>query len=160
MFADLCQKQATGGHFETLVNVPGKTLVAASNFSPEYYVRKRFKVDSLTPEQALELPQVTKWSDVVWIQWISSFTGVSPAEASALKYIFRYNVITEISLRVIEGCLGLVEGGFPDPPEGQWPPPDDWTFRPDQAEFMALLGIPHGTYATKTLSTWSLKGLK
>ena len=137
----------------TLVNVPGKALVAVSNFSPQYYVRRRLNVAKLTPEQALELPQVTAWSDVAWIQWISSSTGSSPAELSALKYIFRYHVVTEISLRVIEGCLDFVEGGFPDPPEGLWPPPNDWTFTPDQPEFMALLGIPHGTYATKTLTT-------
>lgn len=149
VFADPCQKRATKASFETLVNVPGKTLVAASNFSPQYWVRKRFNVARLTPEQALELPQVTAWSDVVWIQ----YSWMNPAEARALKYIFRYHVITDISQRVIEGCLGLVQGGFPDPPMGQWPPPSDWTFRPDQPEFMALLGIPHGTYATETLTT-------
>ena len=84
------------------------------------------------------LPQLRHWSDLVWIAWAS--ISNDPAEAAALKYIFRHDVVTPDTVVTIESVLGMEEGRYR---EGSC----DWPgikFNPGEEEFFALMGTPHG----------------
>ena len=89
------------------------------------------------------LPQLRYWSDLVWIAW----TSISDAleEVTALKYIFKYNVVTANTVAIIHSVLGVEEGRFPLYDRGDWP---GIKFKPGEREFFALLGTPHGMYIT------------
>ena len=105
--------------------------------SPLYNLREKLQVKELSPEQALGLPQVKFWSDIVWIVWASlAKTG---AEASSLKYIFRHHVKNEETVFVIERIFGVSGGNFPDGEE--WPGRE---LGPNEENFRAVLGTPHG----------------
>ena len=124
---------------DSVYNVAGKTIVATFNYSPQFRLRQRLKVSTLSAQQAtLGLPQVTRWSDIVWIVWSDSGT-LDPSKASALKYIFRHDVVTDNTVYIIEQILGLGRKEFPE--GGEWP---GFEFRPGQNKFWALLGTDHG----------------
>ena len=147
------QKERTNAQMEMLYNVASKAMISTFVFGPTYFLRRKYGVlregDKMTPEQAATNVKVKQWSDIFWLSWAKA--AESPEQASALKYIFKYHVVTEFAERVIEALLGLPLNGFPDSPDGEWPPGDNYVFRPNQPGFNALLGIPHGAYARKGL---------
>ncbi|KAG7008294.1 hypothetical protein G7Y79_00006g019140 [Physcia stellaris] len=96
---------------------------------------KAFKTDGKT--QALGLPQVKFWSDIVWIVWAS--LAKTDTEASSLKYIFRHDIINEETIFVIEEIFGVSRRNFPDGEE--WP---GRKLVPNEESFWAVLGTPHG----------------
>ena len=134
---------ATSADNEGIYNVAGKAIASTYNHSPNFQLRKKLKVDRLSDEQAQGLPQVTRWSDIVWIVWNSLTQG--PSEASALKYIFRYDVSTDDTVFIMEQVLGLGRDDLPDGEEGAWP---GYKFVPGHDEFWALLGTVHGKYTS------------
>ena len=74
----------------------------------------------------------------MWIAWAS--IPHYPAEATALKYIFKPDVVTPNTVAIIERVLRVEEGEFPE--DGcEWP---GIKFNPGEKEFFALLGTPHG----------------
>ena len=97
-------------------------------------------VAKLDEEQTQDLPQLRHWSDLVWIAWSS--IPHYPGEAAALKYIFKYDVVTPNTVAIIESVLGVEQGRFPDD-GGKWP---GTKFNSGEKEFFALLGTPHGMY--------------
>ena len=105
--------------------------------SPLHQLRTKLDVKKIKPVQALGLPQVKFWSDIVWIVWAS--LAKTDAEASSLKYIFRHYVVTEETIFVIERIFGVNRGNFPDGEE--WP---GRKLVPNEENFWAVLGTPHG----------------
>ena len=119
-----------------MYNPVGKTIVSQNNISPEYMLSQRLKVDKLTNEQAEFLPRVTHWSDIVWLIW--ALLCPTAEEASALKYIFRENIVTSNTRYIMEQCFVGVER---DALDIEWP---GWVFYPTDEPFYALLATPHG----------------
>lgn len=83
MAADIILEQtATGAKFQNYFNVPGRTIVAVSNFSPVYRLKQNYALDGqpLPLDLKPELPIVSRWSDVTWIIWetLSRQAGAKP----------------------------------------------------------------------------------
>ena len=132
----VCRGQdPTKASYVSYYNRAGKTIVTTYNFSPQYYRRKDFGVDSLSHEQARTLPRVTQWSDVLWIGWTTAPNAQGPT--GDLKYIFRHDIITASTQGVMRECLSHVQRDIED----EWP---GSKFTPDTEEYFALLGTPHG----------------
>ena len=76
----------------------------------------------------------------MWIAWAS--IPHYPAEAAALKYIFKPDVVTPSTVAIMERVLRVEEGEFPK--DGcEWP---GIKFNAGEKEFFALLGTPHGMH--------------
>lgn len=134
--AHVCRGQVpTRGVYTANYNRAGKTIVSTINFSPAYYRRKEYGVNSLSPEQALTLPQVTQWSDVIWIGWTSAPS--TQTEVGDLKYIFKHHVVTPTTLDIMQQSCNNVQHNIDD----EWP---GYTFMPETEEYLALLGTAHG----------------
>lgn len=56
----------THGFFLNEYNVPGRTIVGISNFSPAYFLREDQASNDPVPLEH-KLPDVYSWSDVVWV---------------------------------------------------------------------------------------------
>ena len=106
-------------------------IIAWENRSPLAEIDKR------VPGWEQRLPQVRKWSDVVWIIWKDK----AGPDASKLKYIIRTNIATpetqSIIRQAVPTSVNPEDGKFVDP----WP---GRQFVPGATEFNALLGTPHG----------------
>ena len=138
--ADLVlEKDPTNARCHGTYNTAGKTIVALDNVSPNFQLREKYNVDRLDPAQAVELPKVAAWSDLVWILWTSLPMG--PDEPSTLKYIFRHHITTRDTLAVIEHIFDLEEGEVSEEEGDLWP---GLKTKPGEDNFYALLGTPHG----------------
>ena len=78
------------------------------------------------------VPKVSRWSDLVWIQWSNTAKG----KAKDLKYIWRDAVVTPSTKAIMEETVHQ-QGGLNLP----WPGKD---FTMNDIEGMALLGTIHG----------------
>ena len=122
----------TDGEYYALLNPKGKTITSVSNFSPMYRLKQ--KLGSHLPADWTErLPDVYRWSDVIWILW----KDVAKEKAGDLKYIFKHNVITEQTRFIMEQTVGAPRDGLVAP----WPGHE---FRLGSNYFVALLGTLHG----------------
>lgn len=56
----------TNGFFLNEYNVPGRTIVGLSNFSPAFFLREK-QVSSDPIPLKNKLPDIYSWSDIVWV---------------------------------------------------------------------------------------------
>lgn len=107
------------------------------NYSPVYMLQTVLMEDEGHIPDGWEamLPNVSRWSDVVWILW-KYMAGAE--RAHTLKYIFRHEVATKFTRQVMALCVGGV-----DPETGHLPRWPGRTFRLGSDEFQAVLGTPH-----------------
>lgn len=63
-------QDATRASFTEYYNVPGRTIVAVSNYGPKYRLTE--EPPSLSegrPPKKERMPELYAWSDIVWLLW-------------------------------------------------------------------------------------------
>jgi len=127
--------------------VPGKAITSVLNSSPANELKDHYKTlgEPLPEDWPTMLPDVQRWSDLVWIMWARE----AGPKVSTLKYIFKHDVITHETREVMAQAAGANEDG--DLPE--WP---GKTFRLGDPRFEALLGTPHGRGVVYLLTQHSI----
>lgn len=107
-------------------------MIADSNLSPAYAA----KYDDKGEEEATELPSLRHWSDVAFLQYLSSFPE-PPVRPIPLNYVFRVqmqNAATSLILnKIISKHVTFKYETWPD-----------ITFGMDTEEGKAILGTPNG----------------
>ncbi|KAL9013384.1 MAG: hypothetical protein Q9173_001912 [Seirophora scorigena] len=116
--------RATNGIFDNVFIPNGDRgmIIAKNNHSPAQYKR---------PDNPL--PNLHRWSDVVWQNW----TAIAGDDSRRLRFILRENVWTESVRRLLE-YIEVVEPDKLDLPY----PGKVYDMRSDDGK--ALLGCPHG----------------
>lgn len=139
MLTDLAQ-EATDGFYLSEFNTEKGTIVALGTESPRKKVETDEDNPADTPRKAdARIPKVSRWSDVVWIQW-ADVCRKANKEPSSLEYIFRYHIVTVNTQFIMEQItdVKLSLGKLQLP----WPGRDVYL---DTNEGLALLGTPHLT---------------
>ncbi|KAL9581881.1 MAG: hypothetical protein Q9212_003628 [Teloschistes hypoglaucus] len=137
----------TGGKYDNVYNVVGKTIVGTYNYSPVLYASRtqeivqHKKVTDLAPY----IPDVYKLSDVQFIVWADQCRQQG-AQPNVLRYIFKHDVVTFSTKNIMRIAAGLEpeleeKQGQGEDLSAAWP---GLQFSPDSQQFKALMGTPHG----------------
>lgn len=120
--------KATGGFYSTAIFSTAGLLVADNNVSPQ--------VELITQGIDQPPPELSRWSDVVFLEWINSAAG------SELKGNIRSRVENPDTLSVMRRAVGK-PSDFIDWQELGTIPSKGRRFLPNSNEFNALLGTPN-----------------
>lgn len=124
--------QTTHGYFSQVSNPLSGVLIADSNLTRTHAA----KFDDAWEEEAIGLSPLRHWSDVAFLQYLSSFPE-PPVRPIPLNYVFRVqiqNAETSLVLNNIISKHGTFTFEF-------WP---GITFGMDTEEGKAILGTPNG----------------
>ncbi|KAK4542065.1 hypothetical protein LTR36_007096 [Oleoguttula mirabilis] len=122
----------SGGIYNSIMYPSHGILIANNNYSPKYMITKptsHFRGGPLVPLAA--------WSDVQFLKWQHLCT-LAGTDVRSLKYIFRSNIVNDVTRNVI--FAALAKSGIKTGP----PPWPGKKYSMDSEEGKALLGTPNG----------------
>ncbi|KAI4682345.1 uncharacterized protein J4E88_005235 [Alternaria novae-zelandiae] len=122
----------THGYFSQVSNPHSGVLIADSNLSPAHAA----KFDDEWEEEAIELPSLRHWSDVAFLQYLSSFPE-PPIRPIPLNYVFRVQIQNAATSLVLNKIISKHATFTYE----MWP---GITFGMDSEEGKAILGTPNG----------------
>lgn len=140
------KQPSRGGEYGNIYNIPGKTIVATTNWGPTFELKHwasapNMDAFGLAPYENYRLkdmlPRINRWSDIVWMIW----SHLAGASAGQLEYVFRHDVQTDESLNIMVEAARRAgqQGGHIM--NANWP---GVPFAKGTDEFQAILGTPHG----------------
>ncbi|KAI4255934.1 MAG: hypothetical protein LQ352_002319 [Teloschistes flavicans] len=139
--------KATGGKYNNIYNVVGKTIIGTYNFSPALYASRI--QDSIQQKKVTDLgpyiPDVYKLSDVQFIIWADQCRQYG-AQPNVLRYVFKHDVVTFVTKNIMRIAGGLEpeleeKQGQGEDLSAVWP---GLEFKSGTQQFQALMGTPHG----------------
>ncbi|RYN55588.1 hypothetical protein AA0114_g3153 [Alternaria tenuissima] len=121
------------GYFSQVSNPSAGVLVADTNLSPSHAAA----FDDAGDKGYIDLPLLRHWSDVAFLQYLSSFH--SPlVQPISLNYIFRIQIQSSETLLVLNKIIKMHGRSMYE----LWP---GITFDIQSEEGKAILGTPHGS---------------